>query len=340
MLLNNYPGGAMKKKSIVSYHNDLNNINLKEWNSEEMNILFTIFRELKDRGTEVVKLGKEEFLPLIERNGHRIERFLSTLSELQTKISSLTYMERSNIISKNGKRAIKLRAMPIFADFQIVVEDEDYEDNREYSIYGRIEVSKHFEYIINKLNGNFTQWELEEFYRVQSKYSKNIYRLLKQFRSTGLRVIPIDEFRMLTGIPESYRQRDIDKRVLQTAKKDLEDYFPNFKITKLKQEKGNKVTHIEFRFTPDKLAKKGMKEHLEKVKERYKNLNTPMTFEEILSKHIEYVEKKNPDNFDAYLNMSIEQDYPKIAQTSLFELTKPSDDEKAIDFHTHFRKPL
>lgn len=321
----------MKKKSIVSYHNDLNNINLTKWNSEEMNILFTIFRELKDRGTEVVKLDKGDFLPLIERNGHRIERFLSTLSELQSKISSLTYMERSNIISKNGKRAIQLRAMPIFADFQIVVEDEDYEINGEYSIYGRIEVSKHFEYIINKLNGNFTQWELEEFYRVQSKYSKNIYRLLKQFRSTGLRIIPMDEFRVLTGIPESYRQRDIDKRVLQTAHKDLEDFFPNLKITKQKQEKGNKVTHIKFTFTPDKLARKGMQGHLERVKRSYRDVHTSLTPEEILSKHIEFVEKKNPDNFDAYMTVSIDQDLPKIAQKSIFELAEEQKNENLED---------
>ena len=42
-----------------------------------------------------------------------------------------------------------------------------------------VEVSSKFEYVVNKLLTNFTQYELEEFTNIRSTYAKTLYRLLK-----------------------------------------------------------------------------------------------------------------------------------------------------------------
>ena len=60
----------------------------------------------------------------------------------------------------------------------------------------------------------------------------------------------MDNFKELMNIPPKYRMSDIDKYVLKISKNELENYFDNFKIIKLK--KGRKIEALEFRFSTDK----------------------------------------------------------------------------------------
>ncbi|WP_312573998.1 replication initiation protein, partial [Staphylococcus saprophyticus] len=48
-----------------------------------------------------------------------------------------------------------------------------------------IQVSEHFDYVLNQLNATFTSYELREFTELRSSYSKSMYRLLKQWRTVG-----------------------------------------------------------------------------------------------------------------------------------------------------------
>ena len=54
-----------------------------------------------------------------------------------------------------------------------------------------------------------------------------MYRLLKQFRTTGYYKITVEEFRRLLDIPKNYRMSEIDKKVLMHIKKELPNYFKN-----------------------------------------------------------------------------------------------------------------
>ena len=107
----------------------------------------------------------------------------------------------------------------------------------------------------------FTQYELEEFIFLNSRYTKTIYRYLKQFRTTGIWRVSWDDFKMLLDIPKSYEMRDIEKRVLKPSVEQLQEPlnlferartpFKNLKYTKIKGKgrgRGGNVTHIEFTF--------------------------------------------------------------------------------------------
>ena len=113
-----------------------------------------------------------------------------------------------------------------------------------------IKVNEDFAFLLNNLVKRFTQFELKEFINLKSNYSKEIYRRLKQFKSTGFWKIKMDNFKELMNIPPKYRMSDIDKYVLKISKNELENYFDNFKIIKLK--KGRKIEALEFRFSTDK----------------------------------------------------------------------------------------
>ncbi len=52
-----------------------------------------------------------------------------------------------------------------------------------------VEVTSKFEYIVNKLTANFTVYELAEFTSLKSTYAKTMYRILKQWKSLGKKMM-------------------------------------------------------------------------------------------------------------------------------------------------------
>ncbi|WP_144487898.1 replication initiation protein, partial [Bacillus subtilis] len=70
-------------------------------------------------------------------------------------------------------------------------------------------------YILNSITNNFTKFELKEMTNLKSTYSKNMFRILKQYKHTGYMKIKIDDFRERLDVPKSYRMTDINKNVLK-----------------------------------------------------------------------------------------------------------------------------
>ena len=111
----------------------------------------------------------------------------------------------------------------------------------------QVSVSPLFEYILNKLSANFTQYELQEFTSIRSTYAKTAYRLLKQWRTVGRKEFKIDEFKLLLDMPSSYKSSEIDRAVITPILKQLSPYFEDLKVKKIKSKKrGNPVLGYEF----------------------------------------------------------------------------------------------
>ncbi|WP_256090072.1 RepB family plasmid replication initiator protein, partial [Staphylococcus aureus] len=51
--------------------------------------------------------------------------------------------------------------------------------------YLEISTSSNLKHILNSITNNFTKFELKEMTRLNSTYSKNMFRLLKQYQHTG-----------------------------------------------------------------------------------------------------------------------------------------------------------
>lgn len=85
-------------------------------------------------------------------------------------------------------------------------------------------------------DGRFTMFELKEFISLSSSYAKNLYRLLKQYDSTGLcKVRDVDLFKKQIGCPESYDTKKFTQRILMPAVDELsgfpdEDGLPTKKV--------------------------------------------------------------------------------------------------------------
>lgn len=74
----------------------------------------------------------------------------------------------------------------------------------------------------------FNRFSLLQYFQINSKYSKNLFRLLKERRVWGHRSFLEDELRDKLSIPTSYKQADINRRVIKRAFIDLMPYFRDF----------------------------------------------------------------------------------------------------------------
>ncbi|HAP9468391.1 TPA: replication initiation protein, partial [Enterococcus faecium] len=111
-----------------------------------------------------------------------------------------------------------------------------------------------------------------EFQKIRGKYAKTLYRLLKQYKSTGILSVEWTQFRELLDIPKDYEMRSVDNFVLKIALKELRKIYP-FEHLSYKKERRNshdrrKVTHIDFYF--EQLPEGENKKQKQKDKQRAK----------------------------------------------------------------------
>lgn len=118
-----------------------------------------------------------------------------------------------------------------------------------------LELSKVMEDFLFDLKDNFTTYQLQTALELKSKYSKRIYQLLCQYRSTGYYITSIEKMRSQFELQGKYEGFSMFKRkVLEVAKAELEQTDMRFDYKVSKQ--GRKFDKLEFFFNPAKLPKK------------------------------------------------------------------------------------
>ncbi|MEG1506368.1 MAG: replication initiation protein [Bacilli bacterium] len=238
-------------RDVVKYHNDMNKVNLGVFSTKELDLFFSICFKLKEQGTNEIKISFDDIKFLIGevKNPKRVKLHVDNLNK---KLAQLNYQFE---ISPNI-----FERFVLFTNFT-----SNYNDN---SL--TIKVNDKFGYLLNNLIGNFTKFELEQFVNLKSSYSKNMFKLLKQWESKKERTFKIDEFRELLAIPPKYRMSIIDIKVLTPIMEELPQYFFNLKLEKIKT--GRSITSLKFSWENKKLEKKDIIDIIEiKISEKLNN---------------------------------------------------------------------
>lgn len=236
---------------VVKYHNDLNRVVMRDWTATEMNIFFGILSKIKEQNTKEVVLSVKTIRDITESNdSYKKNRWYESLKSLISKLAKIHYYHED----ENSYELLLL-----FQKFKI------NKDNETLSV----KVSADFEYILNQLNMNFTNWRLEDFIDLKSSYSKTLFRLLKQYRTVGKRRFTIQEFRTLLNIPKSYNTGMVKKRIIDNSLLELQGYLRGLKCKVIKENsQGNPITAYEFtwqaemtsKYNPNKYKKKKKKD--------------------------------------------------------------------------------
>ena len=225
---------------MVNYQNDLNAITMRKWTVKEMDILFAVIAKIRERSTNEItfSFGQLKELTQFKKNITKQE-FIDELDKITDKILDLKVK-----INSPG-RTSKYNLFQTFDTFE----------NEEQLV---VAVHPKFEYIFNRIGMEFTQFELQEFIGVSSTYSKSLYRLLKQYRTTGWWKVTIEDFKELLDVPKSYKSSHIDQKILNPAIKQLggsdeHALFKNLKVTKNKKKgRGGVLTGYTFTFQAEK----------------------------------------------------------------------------------------
>lgn len=226
----------------VRYKNELNLVPMRNFNSVEMNLFFSICAKMKEKGSQKVQFTFEDLRELSSYKPTSVKRFADDLETVYSKMLQLTYRTEEPGIREK---------FVLFTGYRI--------DENEQIV--NISINPELDYIINELSTEFTKFELQEFTGIRSSYAKTMYRLLKQYRSTGFYKVKIDDFRELLDIPASYSMSKIDERVLKPIEKELSTYFDSLNIIKNKARKGNKIASIEILFKEKKSTRASVPLH-------------------------------------------------------------------------------
>lgn len=212
---------------LVIYRNDLNLVSFKEFDSVEMDIYFAVCSQLKESHTTTAEIDLNKLRQATGQQEQNYDRFIKKVLKTNVKMSQLLSIRDSGNI---------IEGFSLFPEFSI---------NKTDNIL-RVQIHPKFSYILNNVKSEFTRYELKEFTNISSRYTKTLFRQLKQYRDTGMYIVNMTTFRQVFDIPDSYRQSDIDRQILKPSIKELSRIFEGLKVEKIK--KGRSVSRLKFTF--------------------------------------------------------------------------------------------
>ncbi|WP_181331629.1 replication initiation protein [Helicobacter pylori] len=234
---------APKDNTYTTYHNNTNKVNLGKLSEREANLLFAIFQRLKDQGNTLIRFEPQDLKRMLNIDISN-ERLSEVVIKLWDSIKTADFWK----ISETETSIIQENYM-LFSRCKIEL-NKPSKDLK----YLEIQLNDNYQYLLNNLGmGQYTSFNLLEFQQVRGKYAKTLYRLLKQYKSTGILSVEWSQFRELLDIPKDYKMRNIDQKILTPSLKKLKKIYPFEHLSYKKERRSHdkrKVTHIDFYFEP------------------------------------------------------------------------------------------
>ena len=120
-------------------------------------------------------------------------------------------------------------------------------DSDIFEIYLNVEEFNCFVIMYGGSN-NFFKIYHEEFMKLTSKWSQNLYRLCSQWFEYGKTFnITIEHLKEVLGVLETYNTKNLEYKILKPAIENI-NKNTNFNITYLKKKKKGKIVGFRFRF--------------------------------------------------------------------------------------------
>ena len=225
---------------IVKYHNNLSQLGFKDFNRSELNLFMSLCSRCQNKNSNLVEISFKELREMANYEGKNDKRLAEDIRRTNKKLLQL-----NTTFTQQDDPGTTIQ----FALFSTFITSE-----KEKTL--KVRVNEEFNYILNELTGNFTRFDLEEFVELKSIYSKNLYRQLKRYRTTGWWRVELDEFKRLIDIPDAYNVSKINAKIIKIIEEELPQYFEDFQIIKVYGKgPGKPIVGYEFRFKPEKASK-------------------------------------------------------------------------------------
>ncbi|MBB6478366.1 plasmid replication initiation protein [Negativicoccus succinicivorans] len=184
-----------EKKDIVKYDNKFNLSNFGALKSVEQNVFMAILAKIyrkKATGVAVSFDDLRQWSFLQAKRSYTRDECKAIFSDFSEKVFSVLF----RVEKANGE----IEFMPMFSRWTISPDDET----------SVIELNAPFaNYFFDIPSGRgFTQFFLDKFVIIKSKYAKTLFRMFHQ-NFQGKWTVGIDEYRRIMDFPKSYRPNNI-----------------------------------------------------------------------------------------------------------------------------------
>ncbi len=234
---------------IVKYNNEMNTYPVFKLSEIEQDIFMALLSKTTFNGEQTICANLRELQSMVEFSRTSVEDFEQKANSLILKICNPKF----SLISDEK--------IVVFVCF------DRLEYNRKtYDL--KVHIQDDFYQMMKNYKLGFTRFELAEFVNLSGSYAKTLYRLLKQYRTSGSWLVTVEDFKTLLNIPKTYRQRDIDKQIftpcIKQLSRELDMFdtvrvpFKNLKVEKIKKRgrgvkgRGGVITHYNFTFDAEK----------------------------------------------------------------------------------------
>lgn len=225
---------AIQHNNIVKYHNDLNLVQFKDFTTRELNLFYSICAVMRDQDENTITFTFDYLKSLAQIEVQNKTEFVELTKRMYNKLINLKFEYEDEH---------KFVKFVLFTAFTV-------EKNEEIV---SVKVNPDFKYILNNITSNFTRFELQEYNSLKSKYSKEAYRYIKRFRTTGMWKVDLESFKRIMGLPSEYETRFINRDVISVIESELSSIIKGLKIEKYR--KGRSIIGYIFTFKKEAIPK-------------------------------------------------------------------------------------
>ena len=223
-----------EKNDIVLYHNDLNFVGFGNFNPVELDIFFALIGKMRDSKGREATLSLKELRAITGYSQRGDKKMYEDISKAYKKFWNLSYY-------RHNEESSEITIIRIFEEFKLNYKEKTL----------TLSITPSSLYLLDDLwiAGEYTVYELPEFCNLRTAYSKNMYRLLRQFRTTGFLTLSMDDFRSALAIPESYRTAEVVRKVLKPSIEEIGKYIEELRYEFVRGKgSGRPITRINFYF--------------------------------------------------------------------------------------------
>lgn len=229
----------------LKYGNDINTFTFTNFTAQDFNLFFMVCWYIKQKKSRTITISFDElkeFMPKkIKNNKQFFDEIVKFARKLMIIVASKRNADENNKIQEKGKNFLtNYEVSEKEKTLSIVVSDMAY-DMLFYANY-------------------FTKFDLNEFCSIKNKYTKTLFRLLKQYENvnenpaSGLKNIVMEkqEFLEFMNCPEKYMNNMsmyVDRKILIPAIEGLNEdsqSFENVSYQKIKE--GGVIKKFEISF--------------------------------------------------------------------------------------------
>lgn len=327
---------------IIKFENDMNKINLGGLSKNSLNLFWALCYLMREKGMSTVTFSYAEIKKLAKfSDRHTITTAHGDISAFSREVDTLaTELQKISVRLKNNAET------SYFVLFPTMIANDDKQTLK-------VRINADFMYLLNEF-ANYTMMSLLEVVNFKSKYTKNLFRLLKQYaddreETSWYRVgsSQIDEFRSMLGCPVEYRNTDFRRNCLFPAIKEINSieggsiFNLSCEISYDERAKGKPMSHLYFKWNNRKQRLREDSANIEKdieknddavieaIRARYKEAGiSDERFKEMLEYALRHVSRR--DNLTAYMDKMLVAECEKKSDGKQVGLRREYDFSKIV----------